>query len=76
MYIILKSSLKLSASFKHSSNYYYWMLYPVGSKTFSFLEHYFNFAALVLQEKQHLTKALQHECLRQVLWVQFQIKKN
>lgn len=34
MYIILKSSIiKLSASFKHSSNYY-WMLYPVQARHF------------------------------------------
>lgn len=35
MYIILKSSIiKLSASFKHSNNYYYWMLYPVQARCF------------------------------------------
>lgn len=35
MYIILKSSIiKLSASFKHSRNYYYWMLYPVEARRF------------------------------------------
>lgn len=55
MYIILKSSIiKLSASFKHSSNYYDWMLYPsCTSKMFSSLEHYFNFAVHALQEKHH-----------------------